>query len=528
MSAQDLTAFSGVCGRVLWNTLSLRSLASGLMLGFVLFAGNFVFAVAQADVASMPFTQVIMALALARFVINGQYGEWTGTIFSAVGGTWADVLNVAVRYLTLTFVWLLPLILMGLKPQMMAAPMMMDKKMWALITLYLFGSMLTPPLMLIVSVAADSFADLFSARHWRSLFSEKWDDVFAVYAVYTGGVGMALILMAPLVILGFLGSVKLGIFLSAVAFCFLMGMSMNLLGRLCGFYSLGDYGTPSSSPETGRSGPAGAPDSGLSMDRFMKDAPPAVTPTAAPPPMSAAEEAAAAARPGIFGSPAAQATAAPEPADELPLLDDFAVPEAPPAEETSKRPPLMNANDQVESTLARFARDPTGAVTALEDLRDSYAPHPQVLWALCVCRQRMGETEKALELSGPALALCFERGHSQLAAELFKELRSQAGRLNLGREEILTIGAAATKKGDYATAGEAYSMVITKDAGEMRAVKGMIKIAELFAGQPAGAPTAAKIYRFLLQHCADTPLAEFIHRGLEDVERRLERTPAPA
>jgi hypothetical protein len=194
------------------------------------------------------------------------------------------------------------------------------------------------------------------------------------------------------------------------------------------------------------------------------------------------------------------------------------------ASPNGKKPPLMDANRHIEATVARFNQDPQAALSALEDLRESYAPHPHVLWALTVCRPRAGDVDGAFEMSGPAMSLCLERGHTHLAADIFKELRQNAKRLGLNREQLLTVAAAAAGRKDFSTAGEAYSMILGKDPGDARAIKGMIQVGEGFLREKSNAEMAARAYRFVIRRCGDSPLAEFARTGLEQTERHLAKS----
>jgi hypothetical protein len=219
----------------------------------------------------------------------------------------------------------------------------------------------------------------------------------------------------------------------------------------------------------------------------------------------------------------AQPPVAPRPSVDEPQPDPV-----PPPVSSPKKPPLMNAKQHVDEILARFSQDPPSAISALEDLRDSYAVDSQVMGGLCICRSRIGETEEALRLAREALPLAFERGHSHLTAEIFKELRAHVGKLGLNREQVLTIAAASASRDDLTTAGEAYSIILCKDACDTRAIKGLLEIAERLLREKDNPSVALKVYRFLEQRCSGSPMAEHISHGIAVAERRLSRTPTPA
>ena len=111
------TEFGGVAGRVLRKSISGSSLVTGIVLGIVLLVGDWVLIMARAPEATIPFNQFVMALGLARFALNGLYGEWNGTVFSGAGGPWSSVGLITIRYLALTALWLVPLFFLAPRPE---------------------------------------------------------------------------------------------------------------------------------------------------------------------------------------------------------------------------------------------------------------------------------------------------------------------------------------------------------------------------------------------------------------------------
>ena len=467
--AREVSLFGGAAGRVLWGTVSLHSLITGLALGFVLAVGNGVLFYAKAHILVTPFTQVVLAFALARFVLNGQYGEWRGSFLSGAGGTWATVSVVASRYLLLTCLWVVPMMLLGLRIEQAAiSSAMPGGPTSVLATLYLVAFALSPPMLLIVSVTASDFGELFSPTHWKRVFGGRLVDLLSVYVVYAGGVSMAALLALPLIMLGFQPSWKFGVFCLALAGCFMLGLCLNLLGRLCGFYALGDFADP--------------------VEAESAHQPVATLPSSPVPVMPSS--------PVVSAAPKTRVS-------------------------TAVLPALLDAAQRIDPILKRFKQDPGGALRALDDLSESFAPHPQVLVALCVCRHRNGDVERAVQLAQTVVPICFERGHVQLAAQVFKQLRRESERLGLNREQILTIGDALLKKGDLAGSGAAYSTAIGRDPGETRAVKGLLQIAGVYMNERGKPEAALKAYDYLLKHCSDSPLTEFMREGRAHCRRQL-------
>lgn len=146
-----------------------------------------------------------------------------------------------------------------------------------------------------------------------------------------------------------------------------------------------------------------------------------------------------------------------------------------------------------------------------------------MLHALVMARHLAGQTDKAVEVAREAFPLCFQRGNIVLAAEMFRALWKQLQALRFNRDQILAIGGALVKMGDLKYATSTYAVVIRMDAGEKRAIKGLLQIADLNL-QPGGAPDeAVKIYKYLLQNCPNSTFELDIRDRLSDAERRLAR-----
>ena len=505
---QKWTEFGGVAGRVLLKSISGSSFVTGIVLGLFLLVGDWALMMAQAPEMTMPFNQVVLAAALARFALNGLYGEWNGTVFSSVGGSLGQVALISGRYLALTAIWLVPTFLLAPRPDdaaMMAGmgPQLSGGLITALMV-YMLAMTLTPPLFLIVALSADRFADCFKPDHWSAQFSGRMGDLFSIYVVYTGTLGMVVVLAIAPVLLAVNIAWQFGAFVGAVLFCLVFGMSVNLLGRLCGFYVCGDLGMlePESPSARAPRSPA-APVQPIGADFDPAPTPATVAPVSAPASLPVSVPVATAVQPATVQQSAGAGPAA------------------------QKKPPLLDSKERVEAAVKRFATDPAGAISALRDLGTNYAPHPHVMEALTVCLHRAGDVEGAIAMANTALPLCFERGHSYLAARIFKEMHSRMDRLGLDREKLIAIGGALNKMGDLSGAAKAFSTVIEADAGEPRAVKGLLNVADRIARETPNLEAAARVYRYLVERCPQSPLMEHIRLGLGEAERKLaEQTPA--
>jgi len=528
MKREEWSEFGGVAGRLVTGSISGSSLVSGIVLGLGLLFVDWMFVFGNASGMIMPFNLIVLAVVLARFAVNGLYGEWSGTVFSGAGGPWTVVGAVALRYMALTFIWYMPLTLIGMKvvqtpagAPITALPMMMGGAL-VFAAINMLAMTVTPPLFLIVSVSATSFGDVFSADHWRRLFVGRKDDLFTVYVVYAGALLMVAMLTFPVVMLAMAATYKLAILVGGLGFCLLFGVSVNLLGRLCGFFAFGDLGlidrpvgqdpdpVPGTAPAVDVSSPIASP----------------VNVAVAPqhPPELPAQPVAAAPEQPVAVAPFQPETAVtPQPAH---VTATPTVPPQPQSSEETARRPLDDAKARVDAAVQDFAQNPDATLTALQSLNTEFAPHPLVLQSLAIHNYRAGRVEPSIEVAREAIPLCFERGHSYLAAELFREMRQYRSQLALTMEQLLTVGHTLIKMEDFATAAKAYTAVIAQDSSESRAVKGLLQVAEKILHEKHRPEAAIKVYQYLLQHCSSSPLVEYMQTGLEDAERTMAQATA--
>jgi hypothetical protein len=480
--------FGGTAGRLLRGAIGPASAFTGFVLGVVLLAIGFVCRMVQADAIGQLLAQVIMAVALARFALNGYAGEDRGTILSTAGGTWPQALAIAGRVLVLQLLWVVPVALLGWSAVASALPSPTASVpvaafggaapaptasgsaallpvlavfssrafLWSAGLLF-FGMLFLPPVALIVAVRAPGFGDMFRASLWREVFGGRLGDLYTLFVVQAGGVGMGAVAMLPIVLVGFAAGSEIGILFTVIGMAFLAGLAVSLMGRLCGFFAFGDE-APAPVERTTHVGVEAA-----------SEAPPPVAPEASDP-----------------------------------------------------RPPLVDAEPQVAAARLLGETDRDGGITALEALRRAHAPHPQVLHALALLLRAAARPD-AIGVAAEAIRLALQRGHATLATELFTVFWKEAKKLGLKVTEVDAIGAALFKSGDLGQAAAAFGLALSLDCGDRQAVKGLMKIADQRLHREGRPKDAARIYTFLLQYAPGSPMAEDMKRGLAEAEGRLAR-----
>jgi hypothetical protein len=478
MEHDHLTEFSGVIGRLVRETCSWRSLFSGIAMGFILVVTAVVLTIVKAPNVGIFVGQILMAVALARFALNGLFGEWDGTLFSSTGGSWGQVAAVTGRYLFLTFAWLVPVFFLGLKsmsdPQMLMMGPAMSGRLSMALAAYMLLSTLSPPVILIAAVSASDFGDFLSVAHWRRLFAGRTGDLFMVYAAYAGAIGMAILIALPILLMAGSMAWQLALLIGAVMGAFMFGWMASLLGRLCGFFAYGDHGFSG-----GRVQAPMAP-----ADQDAGPQAPVRAPAAAP-----------------AAIPVSSMTT---PVDGAP---------------TGGPPILPDPADRVRDAHRTFASDPAAAITALEKIHEEYAAHPQILHALALMCHKAGRKEEAVTWAKAALPVCFDRGALPLAAEILKALWKFREALDLSSDRKLKIATTFSNSGDLAYAANVYALVIQADSNNARAIKGVMHVAESLAEEEGKASDAVKLYSYLEKACPESPLMEYILEGLDKARK---------
>ena len=66
-----------------------------------------------------------------------------------------------------------------------------------------------------------------------------------------------------------------------------------------------------------------------------------------------------------------------------------------------------------------------------------------------------------------------------------------------------------------------YRLLLEQNSQDRHAVKALLRIAEGFLHRDGDPEKAREIYEFLLEKSAESPLTEFMKKGITEAERRL-------
>ena len=493
----QVDAFGGITGRVLKEAMSGSSLLTGFVLLMCLGWLGLIMKQFESVRAFTVLLQLTMIMVMARFALNGFAGEWGGTLFSSRGGSWFEATKVGARFITLSSAWILPILLMGWRPEEVGTALgdvMMGAgggKMLILSAATGTFMALTPPAFLIVSVGADSFSPVFQPAHWRRLFRGRLGELFLIYAVYIGALAMTVIIILPLFTSIAIQNPDFASLIGLFILAFGTGLAVNLLGRLCGFFAA----TPHGSKEQITGG-----------DIAPRPVDNADTAEMTLPPQTEVSAAIDAIGPVTTAEPKTETPAAPHLKRGVPRLQNKA--------------PLWEARTRVDELSDRFNEAPENTIDALFELKETYSPHPLVLHELCACLYKVDRVDESWNIAREALPLCLNRGALRLAANIYALHLSQVGDLELPRDTVLAIADNLRQNQNLAASKTAYLSVLEKDFAEHRAIKGLLQVADSHFSE-SNYQSARGIYLALLDHCSDSPLAVHMHEGLAEAERRL-------
>lgn len=473
--------FGGIAGRVVREALGFGTFLTGIFLvGVASLLGVLTFK-AGADALGLILVHILFAIMLGRFALQGYHGHWnTGALYPREAG-WGASAVVAIRYLALSVAWTLPLIILGLRPDALrdnlagVALMGGGGRLLTLGVLYVAAAVITPPILLIVSVSADRFTHIFSPSHWAYLFRGRWGDLFLVYALCLGGVTMTILLVAPVLAAISFQAPRPAIFLTAIAGAWASGFAISVYGRLCGCF-------------------AGALLGGDMMEPELRL---------------------------IESPPADSGRGATERKTSVELDSSVG---GPPTSSLSGRPPLLDARERIESILTGTARGSDEAITAIESLRDHHAPNPVIDYGLCVALFRSGQRERAAATAAEILPQLLDRGNRRFAAQIYGDLLDECKAFDLASDHLVLIATDFLERGESRLATEALMHAIRTDPWHRAAIKRMMQLAEEILPASREPHEARRIYRFLIEKCPDSPLAEMMHSGLREAERVIEKS----
>ena len=464
--ARTGTLFGGVAGEMLSRTVSPGSVFTGVVYLLAVGALGATAARVGSDLLLVGGLLFVVSFFLAHFAVEGYSDQWERA-GRPIPPT--QVGAVALRYMALSIVLLAPILIVTRSRDAAMALLAAPRAGAVLLMIYAVLVIASPPALLVGSVSVSSFRDLVSLEHWRSRFRGRWGDFFLIYVIFIGA--LVCVVLACLPIVGFAatrGANAMRVAGGAIV-VFGTGFSISLLGRLCGSFAV--------APE---------PDVAEKKPATLH---PALSPFAG----------AAAGRSG-----AASGSVPPAPA-------------VPP-----RKSVLLDAGARVEQLRTEHGSDSAAFAAALRDLDEAFLPHPAVRQALTLALVGAGRQQEAVDIGREAIPLCLKSGNLGAAALMFEALLASGETFGLSKDQIVSLGDSLKSMKRPAAAVQVYAGVLRAHAGDVKAMKAMIAIAQDLSQQKDTAAQAVQVYDHLITHCPGSPLLDFVNAERAKVQRKAE------
>lgn len=229
-------SFGGRAGDVVARALSPAALITGLVAGVSV--GAVVWLCFKAGVAHFApgLTSMLLAGFVARAAVERYDRRWRG----ARNVPFLDFAPVALQYLLLNVILILPVLMIGWHPDIIPALVELRGDSGPALALLLFYAavlLLAPPLLLIVSVSAKETTQILSPSHWARCFSGRGTDLLLIYVLYIGSLFASVALCLPVIVTLAMITAKTMLFTAPLTFFFSVGVAVLVLGGLCGEYA---------------------------------------------------------------------------------------------------------------------------------------------------------------------------------------------------------------------------------------------------------------------------------------------------
>ena len=178
---------------------------------------------------------------------------------------------------------------------------------------------------------------------------------------------------------------------------------------------------------------------------------------------------------------------------------------------TPQGPPAVTVSaEEISKAWTAFASDPKGAVERLEAAGAGHGPDARVLHVAALMRHRMGDDAGSLEAAREAIPLCLAAGEPKLAAELYRFHAAEAASLRLDHVQLAAVGEALMVQGDPQAAANAWAHSLAADASDIKAYKGLLKVADQHLQKGEALDRAIRIYDYLLERAPGSPFGDHV------------------
>jgi hypothetical protein len=119
------------------------------------------------------------------------------------------------------------------------------------------------------------------------------------------------------------------------------------------------------------------------------------------------------------------------------------------------------------------------------------------------------------------MPLFVERGASRLAADVLITHLDRIDQFSLEPSALAAIADSLIESNEIPHAEAMYRILLEQNSQDRHAVKALLRIGEGLLHRNGDPGRAREIYEFLLEKSAESPLTEFMKKGLTEADRRL-------
>lgn len=464
--ARTGTLFGGVAGDMLSRTVSLGSVFTGVVFLVAMAALGATAQRVDSYLVLALGSQFVISAFLAHFAVEGYSDQWERA-GRPIPPT--QVGAVALRYMVLSILLLLPVLVLARSPQAALALVATPRAGAVFLLIYAAFVVASPPLLLVSAVSASSARELLALEHWRSRFRARWGDFFLIYVIFIGALICVMIACIPIIGFAATRSSDAMRMTSIAISVFALGFAISLLGRLCGSFVV--------APE-----PAVPEKAAATLHQSLS--------------------------PYSGTAPARAATPSGNVAPASPAM--------------ARKTALVDAGERVEKLRAAHGSVPAAFATALRELDEAFLPHPAVRQALTMALVGAGRQQEAMAAAREAIPLCLRSGNVGAAALMYEALLPGGETFGLSKEQIVALGDSLKSMKRAASAIRVYAGVLRTNAGDVKAMKAMIAIAQDLAQHKETAAQALAVYDHLITHCPGSPLLDFVNAERSKVQRKAD------
>ena len=151
------------------------------------------------------------------------------------------------------------------------------------------------------------------------------------------------------------------------------------------------------------------------------------------------------------------------------------------------------------------------------------APDAAALRAAWEARVAAGDADGALAAAREAIPATLARGDAKTAAAVYRQHLDRLPELGLDRAALDVLADQLLRDGDVAASAWTYSQALDAEPGDVKAFKGLLRVAEHHLEKEKSPLEAVRVYHYLLQRSPASPFADHARDLLADAERRAAR-----